>query len=152
VTASLQYERNPPISPPGQVNTVGVGLSLPLPLWDHFTGEILAAKAAREQSEAQLDKVRTQAAAYVAAARVAYHEAYQRARRYETSLVPKSAEVARSVSYAYGKGGASVIDLLEAERNDNAIRVAAVQSQADAASAAVALEAALGRLGEPSAK
>jgi cobalt-zinc-cadmium efflux system outer membrane protein len=147
VTASILYERNPPAQP----DTVGVGLSLPLPLWDRFTGEVLAAKAARDQTQAQLDKVRIQAAADVTSARVSFHEAHQRALRYETSLIPKSEQVAKSVAYAFGKGGASVIDLLEAERNDNAIRVAAVQSQADAASAAVALEAALGRLGSPDA-
>jgi len=88
----------------------------------------------------------------VAAARVAFREASQRAKRYQASLVPKSAEVARSVSYAFEKGGAALIDLLEAERNDNAIRVAAVQSQADTASAAVALQAALGRLAGSEAK
>jgi len=148
VTASVQYERNPPF----QTNTVGVGLSLPLPLWDHFDGEILSAKAAREQTQAQLEKVRIQASADVAAARVAFREASQRARRYQTSLVPKSAGVVRSVSYAFEKGGAALIDLLEAERNDNAIRVAAVQSQADTASAAAALQAALGRLAGSDAK
>jgi cobalt-zinc-cadmium efflux system outer membrane protein len=147
VTASILYERNPPAQP----DTVGVGLSLPLPLWDRFTGEVLAAKAARNQTQAQLDRVRIQASADVASARVAYHEAHRRALRYENSLVPKSAQVVQSVSYAFGKGGASVIDLLEAERNDNAIRIAAVQSQADAASAAVALQAALGRLAAPAA-
>jgi cobalt-zinc-cadmium efflux system outer membrane protein len=148
VTASVQYERNPPAQP----DTVGVGLSLPLPLWDRFGGEVLAAKAAREQTEAQLDKVRIQAAADVAAARVAYHEASQRALRYRTSLVPKSAQVAKSVSYSYEKGGAALVDLLEAERNDNLIRVAAVQAQADEASAAVSLQAALGILTPPDGK
>jgi cobalt-zinc-cadmium efflux system outer membrane protein len=146
ITASVQYERNPP----AQTNTVGVGLSLPLPFWDHFTGEILTARAARTQAEAALDRARLQASADVAAARIAYHEAAQRARRYRTSLVPKSAEVVRSVSYAFGKGGAALLDLLEAERNDNSIRVAAVQAEADAASAAAALRAALGRLDPPS--
>lgn len=145
VTASVQYERNPPAQP----DTVGVGLSLPLPIWDRFDGEILAAKAAREQSQAQLDKVRIQAAADVAAARVAYHEASQRARRYEESLAPKSAEVLRSVSYAFERGGAALLDLLEAERNDNAIRVACVQAKADAASTAAMLAAALGRIEGP---
>ena len=142
VTASVQYERNPPAQP----DTVGVGVSLPLPVWNHFTGEILAAKAAREQSEAALDRVRIQAAADVSAARVAFHEAYQRAKRYEASIVPKSAQVARSVAYSYEKGGAALIDLLEAERNDNQIRVAAAQAEADAASAAAGLESALGLL------
>ncbi len=148
VTASVLYERNPP----SLANTVGVGLSLPLTLWDQFDGEILSAKAAREQAQAQLDKVRIQAAADVAAARVAYREASQRARRYQESLAPKSAEVVKSVSYAFERGGAALVDLLEAERNDNAIRVAAVQSQADTASTAAALQAALGRLGGPDGK
>jgi cobalt-zinc-cadmium efflux system outer membrane protein len=147
VTASVQYERNPPAQP----NTVGIGVSIPLPFWDHYDGEILAAKAARHQAEAQLDKVRIQASADVAAARVAYHEAYQRSLRYRSSLVPKSESVVKSVSYAFEKGGAGLVDLLEAERNDNLIRVAAVQAEADTASAAATLEAALGRLGDPAA-
>jgi cobalt-zinc-cadmium efflux system outer membrane protein len=145
VTASMQYERNPPFQP----DTVGFGLSFPLPVWDRFDGEILAARAAREQTLAQLDKARIQAAADVSAARVAYHEAAQRARRYESSLVPKSAEVLKSVSYSFEKGGAALVDLLEAERNDNSIRVGAAQAKADAASAAAALEAALGRIAGP---
>jgi cobalt-zinc-cadmium efflux system outer membrane protein len=145
LTASVPYERNPPVQP----DTVGVGVSLPLPFWDHFNGEILAAKAARNAAQAQLDKVRIRASADVAAARVAFHEAHQRALRYQAALVPKSREVVKSVSYAFEKGGAGLVDLLEAERNDNLIRVAAVQAQADAASAAVTLQAALGRLDEP---
>jgi cobalt-zinc-cadmium efflux system outer membrane protein len=145
ITASMQYERNPPFQP----DTVGFGLSFPLPVWDRFDGEILAARAAREQSLAQLDRARIQASADVSAARFAFHEASQRARRYEASLVPKSADVLKSVSYSYEKGGAALIDLLEAERNDNTIRVGAVQAKADAASAAAALAAALGRIEGP---
>jgi outer membrane protein TolC len=49
-------------------------------------------------------------------------------------------------------GGAALVDLLEAERNDNAIRVSAVQSRADTAIAASALQAALGRLGASDAR
>lgn len=146
VTVSVQYERQPPDAP----NTVGIGLSLPLPLWNRNAGGILSAQAARNQAEEQLDKVRIQAAADVTSARVAYHEAAARMRRYLDSLLPKSASVVRSVSYAYQKGGASLVDLLEAERNDNLVRVGAAQAQADAASAAVNLRTALGGLEEGS--
>ena len=121
---------------------------MPLPFWDHYSGEILSAQAARAQAEAQLDKVRVQVSADVAAARVAFHEASQRAERYRLSLVPKSGEATKSVSYAYAKGGASLVDLLEAERDDNEIRVAAVQSMADAISTGAALLSALGRQDE----
>jgi cobalt-zinc-cadmium efflux system outer membrane protein len=142
VTVSVQYERNPPSQP----NTVGLGLSLPLPLWNRNTGEILAAQAARDQAQAQLDKVRIQAAADVAAARVAYEEASARVQRYLTSLAPKSAQATKRVSYAYEKGGASLVDLLEAQRNDNSIRLGTVQAQADAATSAVNLQTALAQL------
>jgi cobalt-zinc-cadmium efflux system outer membrane protein len=142
VTASVQFERNPI----GQPDTVGFGLSLPLPFWNHYDGEIGAARAARTQAEAQLDKTRIAATAGVESARLSFLEAYARAKRYESSLAPKSAAVTKSVAYSYEKGGASLVLLLEAERDDNQIRVGAVQAQADAASAAVALQAALGRL------
>jgi cobalt-zinc-cadmium efflux system outer membrane protein len=145
VTASIQYERNPPAQP----NTVGVGISLPLPLWHRYNGEVAAAQAAREQAEAQLDKARTRAAADIATARIAYHEAAQRTRRYQTSLAPRAAQVEESVRYAFRQGGATLLDLLEAERNANAIGVAAVQAEADAATAAAALQAALGRADPP---
>jgi len=142
VTVSLQFERNPPAQP----DTVGLGLSLPLPVWNQYKGEILGAMAARSQALAHLDRVRVQAAADVAAARVAYEEAAGRAKKYSASLVPKSAEATESVAYAYEKGGAALIDLLDARRTDNDIRIAAVQAQADAATALVGLEGALGRL------
>jgi len=143
LTVSVQYERNPPY----QTNTVGFGVSLPLPLWNHNNGAIEAAQAARVQADVQLDQRRLQANADVAAARLAYHEASERARRYRESLLPKSADAAKSVAYAYEKGGTSLVTLLDAERNDNLIRVAAVQAEADTAATGVALLSALGRLG-----
>jgi cobalt-zinc-cadmium efflux system outer membrane protein len=147
MTVSLQYERQPPDQP----NTVGIGLSFPLPLWNRNTGNTLAARAARDQAEAQLDKVRTQASADVASARVAYAEAQQRATVYRHNLQPKSAAITQAVAYAYDKGGAALVELLGAERNDNDIRLAAARAEADAASTAFALAAALNRLEPPTA-
>ena len=146
LTVSLQYEHQPPDTP----NTMGLGLSFPLPLWNRNTGNILAARAAREQAQAQLDKIRSQAAAEITATRIAFDEARARADTYQHDLQPKSAAISQSVAYAYDKGGAALVELLAAERNDNDIRLAAARAQADAASASFALAAALNRLG-PSA-
>jgi cobalt-zinc-cadmium efflux system outer membrane protein len=143
VTLSLQYERQPPDQP----NTAGVALSMPIPLWNHNTSGILAARAARDQAQAQLDKVRVQASADVAAARIAFREASNRARRFEETLCPKSARIAETITFAYEKGGSSLLELLAAQRDDNQIRLATVQAKADSASTATALAAALGRLG-----
>jgi cobalt-zinc-cadmium efflux system outer membrane protein len=141
LTVSVQYEREPPDQP----NTAGVGVSFPLPLWNRNTGATLAAKAARDQAEAELDKVRVQAAAELATLRVTYEEARSRAETYRNELQPKSADITRTVAYAYQQGGAALVELLAAERSDNDIRLAAVHARADQLSAAAALEAALNR-------
>lgn len=139
VTASAQFERNPPDAP----NSAGLGVSLPLPLWNRNGGQIAAALAARDQAEAELEQLRLAAAAEVAQASSAARVARLRLDSFQQQLLPKSENVVRSVTYAYGKGGASLLDLLSAQRNDNDLRLAAARAQADYATARVALAAAL---------
>ena len=47
-----------------------------------------------------------------------------------------------SVAFAYEKGGASLVDLLNAEQTDNTIRLAVAQAMSDTASASADLAAA----------
>ena len=142
LTVSLQFEHNPPDAP----NTVGVGVSLPLPLWNTNTGSIRTSRALRDQAAAQLDKVRIAAMADVATARAAFGEARARAAVLAGELAGKSSAVLETVAYAYDHGGAALVDLLTAQRNDNELQQAVVRAQADAAGAALALAAALNRL------
>jgi len=137
---TLVYERNPP-GPPGP-DTLGLGVSFPLPLWNHNRGNIRAAEAVKEQSALAAEKLRAQAQADVVNAEVAYREAQQRLQRYRDQIGPRSANVRESVAFAYSKGGASLVDLLTAERDDNAVRLATAQSLSDTASAAADLKAA----------
>jgi outer membrane protein, heavy metal efflux system len=139
-TFSLFYERNPP-GPPGP-DTMGIGVSFPLPLWNHNRGSIRAAQAASEQSALAVGKVRAQAHADLVNAEVAYQEAQQRLQRYHDQIRPRSAKVRESVAFAYSKGGASLVDLLTAERDDNTVRLATAQALSDTASAAADLKAA----------
>ena len=117
-----------------------------MPIWNRNTGNILAAQAARSEAQAQLDKVRTQVSAEIATARLTFDEAHTRADTYEHDLQPKSAAIIKSVTYAYEKGGAALVELLATERNDNDIRLATARAQADAATAAFALASALNRI------
>lgn len=139
-TFSLFYERNPP-GPPGP-DTMGIGVSFPLPLWNHNGGNIRAAEAASEQSALAVGKLKAQVQADVVNAEVAYQEAQQRLQRYHDQIRPRSAKVRESVAFAYSKGGASLVDLLTAERDDNNVRLATAQALSDTASAAADLKAA----------
>jgi cobalt-zinc-cadmium efflux system outer membrane protein len=51
-------------------------------------------------------------------------------------------KVRETVAFAYEKGGASLVDLLQAERTDNDVRLATVQAMSDTAGARADLEAA----------
>ena len=135
-------EHNPPGGGPPE-DTVGIGVSFPLPLWNRNHGEIQSAQATVAKNELALAKARAQAAADVALARSAWQEATDRLVRYEKQIRPNAGAVRAAVAFAYEKGGASLVDLLEAERADNDARLATAQAQADTASAVADLNAAL---------
>jgi cobalt-zinc-cadmium efflux system outer membrane protein len=140
-TFQLQVEHNPP-GPAPAPDTFGFGVSFPLPLWNRNGGAIKAAEAARTQAAIQVEKTRMQIASDIITARQSYLEATVRSKRYEDELLAKSHSVVESVSFAYQKGGATLVDLLTAQLNDNTTRQGAAQARSDAATAAAALTAA----------
>ena len=137
-TFLVQYEHEPLTQP----NTIGVGVSFPLPLWNHNRGAIAAAQATRDQAQTQVEKVQAQVLADIATAQVNYDIALQRWVRYRDELREKSSTVRKAIGYAYEKGSASLLDLLSAERDDNTVRLATLQAAHDAAVSAAALKAA----------
>jgi cobalt-zinc-cadmium efflux system outer membrane protein len=133
-TILLQYEHEPPDSGP-PVDTMGVGISFPLPLWNLNGGNIKAAQASVDQFTFAANKAKTQMAADIANAESEFGEAHARWLSYRDKTAPKSTKVRESVAFAYEKGGASLVDLLDAERTDNDIRLATVQAMSDTANA-----------------
>lgn len=138
-TVSLLYEHEPPDQP----HTVGVGVSFPLPLWNRNRGNITAAKALKDQAQTNADKAA--AAAYAEATTALRDFESARARRddYVNRIVPKSASVRETVTFAYQKGGATLLDLLSAQRNDNEVRLAAAHAAAEVIVARAVLASAL---------
>ena len=138
-TLSALYEHQPPDQP----HTLGLAVSFPIPLWNRNRGNIKAAQALREQTEDNARKVAAQAAADVSIARHDFDSARARRDDYVRNIAPKSASVRETVTFAYQKGGATLLDLLSAQRNDNDVRLAAAQAAADVIVARAALAAAL---------
>lgn len=140
-TISVQYEHQPPGGGP-PIDTVGFGVSFPLPLWNRNGGNIKAAQAQQDQSAIALGKAKMQVMSDIANAAVSYKEASQRMHRYVDQIRPKAGSVRESVAFAYEKGGASLVDLLDAERTDNDVRQATAQAMSDTISTAADLKAA----------
>jgi cobalt-zinc-cadmium efflux system outer membrane protein len=143
-TLQVQYEREPP----DQRNTFGFGVSFPLPVFNRNTGAIRAASVAAESTRRELVRGRVRAEQDLAATRQALDVAGARAERLAGELVPKATSVRDTVRYAYEQGGASLLELLETERNANDLRLAAASAQGDLAAARADYRAA--RLAVPS--
>ncbi len=139
-TFLVQYEREPPDQP----NTLGVGVSFPLPLWNRNRGPIAIATAAHAQAETHARQAVAAAVGGWLTASNDYRTASERSGRYRTRIVRDSAAVLETVRFAYQKGGASLLDLLTAERNDNDVRLASANAAADLANAIGGLDAAVG--------
>ena len=146
-TFLVEAEHNPPGGGPA-VDTFGIGVSFPLPLWNRNRGNIKAAEATKDQAAIALEKVKAQVNSEIANAEAAYREAFERWQRYRDQTGPKAAKVRESVAFAYEKGGASLIELLEAERTANDVRLATAQAMSDTANAAADLIAARSVLSE----
>lgn len=140
-TFSALAEHEPPGGGPA-VDTFGFGVSFPLPLWNRNKGGIKAAESTVKQNEIALDKVKAQVVMDIADAQVNYNEASARLQRFQTKIQPNAGKVRESIAYAYEKGGASLVDLLTAERDDNSVRLATAQAMADTANATADLMAA----------
>jgi outer membrane protein, heavy metal efflux system len=133
-TIQIEYQHQPPSTGP-PADTVGVGVSFPLPLWNLNGGNIKAAQASVDQFALAAGKVKAQMEADISNAESAFGEAHARWLSYRDQTAPKSTKVRESVAFAYEKGGASLVDLLDAERTDNDIRLATVQAMSDTAAA-----------------
>jgi len=140
-TFTVGAEHNPPGGGP-PVDTLLVGVSFPLPLWNLNRGEIKSAQATVDKNTLALAKAKAQAAADLANAQSEFSEASERLARYQNQILPKSQKVRESVAFAYEKGGSSLVDLLEAERAYNDARLATAQALSDTASAVADLQAA----------
>ncbi len=130
-TLLAQYERQPP----DQRNTAGFGVSFPLPVFNQNGAAIRAAQVAAGSARRDLTRGRVRARQDLAATREALGTARARARRLVDELLPKARQVRDTVRFAYEQGAASLLELLEAERNANDIRLAAASARGDLAAA-----------------
>jgi outer membrane protein, heavy metal efflux system len=141
-TLLAQYESELPDHP----HTVGFAVSLPVPLFYRNRGGIRAAETARDSARRDLEQAQARVWAEVTTTRAAWDAALDRRLRVHGDLLPRAEKVGEMVAFAYRNGAASLLELLEAERNLNELRLAAVGTDAEAVAAAADLAAARGEL------
>jgi cobalt-zinc-cadmium efflux system outer membrane protein len=138
-----QYERV------GSNNTFGLGISIPLRVFDRNQGEIARTRAEIERAAYQRDAAAVQARAEVESALAAVQNEREKVRQLSELYLPRAARVRDTVDYAYRRGGLSVLDLLDAQRTYRETALDQIRALSSYWSAIYQLEAAVGGPLEP---
>jgi outer membrane protein, heavy metal efflux system len=122
-------------------NTFSASLSLNLPFsrWRH-RGELENAHAVRTQAELQLRSAQLRAEAEIRDAYSRYLAAGQRLQLYRGGLLKDADRVLEARLYAYQRGGATLLEVIIAQRTSAEIYLAYAQALADHAHALITLE------------
>ncbi|HVM75949.1 MAG TPA: TolC family protein [Candidatus Saccharimonadales bacterium] len=122
-------------------NTIGASLSMNLPFsrWKH-KGELENAQASRTQAELQLKAAQLQAETEVRDAYSRYQAAVQRLQLYKGGMLKDADRVLEARLYAYQRGGATLLEVIDAQRTSADIYLAYAQALVDHAHALVTLE------------
>jgi len=124
LTLETEYDRN------GPVNGVGVGLAFEIPIHDRNQGEIARSKAAASQALESAESVRFGVLTDVRSAYAGYQTADVVASLYESGYLNQASQSREISNYAYQRGAASLLDLLDAERSYRATQLAYRQALA----------------------
>jgi len=141
VTPQIEYQRI------GPDNTIGFGFSFPLRIFDRNQGEIARTRAEAERSDALTRSAAVQALAEVDTALSAVTVQRERVIVLRDTYLPKAQQARTTVEFAYRRGGASLLDFLDAQRTYRETALEHLRAMGNFWSALYQLEAAVGGSG-----
>ncbi|CAL1238919.1 TolC family protein [Candidatus Methylocalor cossyra] len=114
VTLSAGYVKDP-----GNVvlDSGTLSISVPLPIFYRYKGEIGQAVANLNQARLQVEQIKQAIRGEVVTAYAALQSAAAIAARFETEVTRRLEKVRQAAEFAYAKGAASLLELLDAERS-----------------------------------
>lgn len=123
---------------------VGATLSVPLPFSRMYRGELDAAYANEKQTEALSAALAIKVEVEVRSAVTKYEAAAARVKLYTGGVLHDADQVLEKTLYNFQRGGATLVEVLVAQRTDNDVYLSYYDALADAAHALVAVEQAVG--------
>ena len=139
-TLSTSVSYQPPLR-----EFVGVGVTVPVRIFDRNQGEKRRTELEIARSERLVDAVRLQVLADVDTAYAALVGEVTLLQPYRTMYLDQAARVRDTVTFSYERGGASLLDFLQAEQEYRSVRLGYVNLVAAYLNAAAQLNLAVGR-------
>jgi outer membrane protein, heavy metal efflux system len=126
-------------------STVGASLSLNLPISRRLhPGELEAARATRTQADLQLKAVQLKVEVEVRGAYERYQSSARRLNVFRGGMLRDADRVLEARLYAYQRGGATLLEVIDAQRKSAEVYLAYAQALVDHAHALVTLEESAG--------
>ena len=148
VDLGLGWQRNSAatneIAPSPQYDLLGLSLSVPIPVFNTLRAELDMARLANAQAEKNWQAARLKAEVEVRQAHARYESAAARVAKYKEGVLRDAASVREAKLYSYQRGQASLLEVLNAQRDENNVHLAYYETLTDYAKARVALEQAAG--------
>ncbi|MBX3276823.1 MAG: TolC family protein [Acidobacteria bacterium] len=116
-TVGAEYRRQQGLA--GRGNSLGVFLTIPIPLFDRNQGEIERARQEQLRIEAQMRALEAEIRTEIAAAQQQFDTARELLDRIEGDMLAKARRVLSTMEYSYRSGEASFVELLDAQRAFN---------------------------------
>jgi cobalt-zinc-cadmium efflux system outer membrane protein len=144
-TISIDGGRIPPSSAPVSPGYVGVSVSIPLRIFDRNQGERLRTKLDVTRNERLRDVTEAQLYSDVDSAHATIVSTVILLKPYKTQYLKQATTVRDTVTFSYQRGGASLLDFLDAQRDYRSVRLAYLNLVGSYLSAAAQLNLAVGR-------
>jgi outer membrane protein, heavy metal efflux system len=132
------------IDPAPPWNSLALTLSVPIPLSNINKGELMAAKFGEAQADKAAQATELRAVTEVRQAYARYNLARAAVSQYSGELLQDADRVLEAKLYSYQRGGASLLEVLDAQRANNDTYLAYFDALAEQAKALVAIEQAAG--------
>ncbi|MFZ6649345.1 TolC family protein [Undibacterium sp. TJN25] len=136
---------NPSNTPAEHSNSLGLTVTIPIPLSRLQSGELVQAQSALTQAQLQMRSVRLKAEAEVRSTYVQYQAATQNLYSYQQHVLADAESMLAGVRLSYRKGSASLLDLLNAQRTADDVYLAYLQALSNWANASVKLQQSTGK-------
>ncbi len=125
-------------------NAMGLGVSIPIPLFNRNQGEVAHAKSEQLRADFFAQAARNQVLQDVETAYASFESSRERVRLYEQTYLSRAKESLDIEEFSFRKGAASILDFLDAERTYRAMQLAYREQLAAYVTNVAQLEAAVG--------
>lgn len=132
------------IDPAPSYNDLNLSLSIPLPLFNSYRGEYQAAVATAAQAQVVLQSTELKAEVDVRTNFDRYRLARQQLAKYQGNAIELARKVLEAKLTSYRLGASTLLDLLQAEKDETDVRLNYIAALTERASALVALEKSAG--------